>query len=108
MNSCNKTNSNFHGSNDMNDLLRLLCDNLCLLLTKNNEIESSDTIGEKDAHKLKALLEKIDEIQKTGDNLISLMSPAHRKYFNHNVPEFFAMLGWEGRIDNNGNIIHDA
>jgi hypothetical protein len=58
--------------------------------------------------KLETLSKEFDVIQKVGDETMAKMTPEQRKHFNIKNPGFFSILGWDNRIDEDGNIIYDA
>lgn len=111
MNSYNNNKLDTIEPGELNDLCETLRKNLFLLLAQVDELSASQTEAPKidvDFDKLTSLAKELDEIQKAGDNLIALMSPAQRKYLKHNLADFLSMFGWGENIDDNGRIIHNA
>ena len=54
------------------------------------------------------LVRELVAIRQAGDETIVRMTPEQRRYFVKTAPTFFKILGWHGRIDENGNIKYDA
>lgn len=100
------------GIGALDEVLRVLGDNLLLLFSKIVELRfgfPADHHHYLDlAIKLELLSKELSEIQKASDETIIRMLPAQRKQCKKQVPIFLKMFGWHNRIDDNGNIIYDA
>lgn len=92
--------------------LRALKDNLFLLKKIINELRTYRPLDQVQSIALDATLETLmkefEAIQKAGDEMIAILTPKQRKHFRRKIHSFFLMLGWNDRIDNNGNIIYDT
>lgn len=54
------------------------------------------------------LVAAFETCQEAGDMAISLMPSETREKYIKEAPGLFQMFGWQGRVDDEGNIVHNA